>query len=216
MTGLAATVVIAAFDATIVSTTLPRVAQALDGMSLYAWVGTGYLLASAAAILIFGRLGDLFGRKPLMLASIAFRVLQGIGSGMMTATAFAAPADLFPDPRRRVRWMAMLSASFAAASGIGPALGGMVTQALGWRAAFFVTPIAGAIALYLLKRHFPDIRPVHDARRRNIDWPGAILLTVAVGAPLAGLELLVARNNAIPAGCGERCREHRHPADPAA
>ena len=193
MTGLAATVVIAAFDATIVSTTLPRVAQALDGMSLYAWVGTGYLLASAAAILIFGRLGDLFGRKPLMLASIAiisvgsglaalsqtmsqliaFRVLQGIGSGMMTATAFAAPADLFPDPRRRVRWMAMLSASFAAASGIGPALGGMVTQALGWRAAFFVTPIAGAIALYLLKRHFPDIRPVHDARRRNIDWPGA-------------------------------------------
>lgn len=220
MTGLAATVVIAAFDATIVSTTLPRVAQALDGMSLYAWVGTGYLLASAAAILIFGRLGDLFGRKPLMLTSIAiisvgsglaalsqtmgqliaFRVLQGIGSGMMTATAFAAPADLFPDPRRRVRWMAMLSASFAAASGIGPMLGGAVTQALGWRAAFVVTPIAGAIALFLLKRHFPDIRPVHDARRRKIDWLGAILLSVAVGAPLAGLGMLVARNNAIPAG----------------
>ena len=220
MTGLAATVVIAAFDATIVGTTLPRVAQALDGMSLYAWVGTGYLLASAAAILIFGRLGDLFGRKSLMLASIAiisvgaglaalsqtmgqliaFRVLQGIGNGMMTATAFAAPADLFPDPRRRVRWMAMLSASFAAASGIGPVLGGAVTQALGWRAAFFITPLCGVVALYLVKRHFPDIRPAHDARRRTIDWPGAILLTMAVGAPLAGLELLVARNDAIPAG----------------
>ena len=167
MTGLASTVVIAAFDSTIVSTTLPRVAQALDGMGLYAWVGTGYFLASAVAILIFGRLGDLFGRKSLMLASIAiisigaglaalsqtmsqliaFRVLQGIGNGMMTATAFAAPADLFPDPKRRVRWMAMLSASFAAASGVGPVLGGALTQALGWRAAFLVTPITGIIAL---------------------------------------------------------------------
>ena len=220
MTGLASTVVIAAFDSTIVSTTLPRVAQALDGMGLYAWVGTGYFLASAVAILIFGRLGDLFGRKSLMLASIAiisvgaglaalsqtmsqliaFRVLQGIGNGMMTATAFAAPADLFPDPKRRVRWMAMLSASFAVASGVGPVLGGAVTQALGWRAAFLVTPITGIIALYLLKRHFPDIRPEHDARQRKIDWAGAALLTLAVGAPLAGLELLVAGAGGIPVG----------------
>ena len=220
MTGLASTVVIAAFDSTIVSTTLPRVAQALDGMGLYAWVGTGYFLASAVAILIFGRLGDLFGRKSLMLASIAiisvgaglaalsqtmsqliaFRVLQGIGNGMMTATAFAAPADLFPDPKRRVRWMAMLSASFAVASGVGPVLGGAVTQALGWRAAFLVTPITGIIALYLLKRHFPDIRPEHDARQRTIDWAGAALLTLAVGAPLAGLELLVAGAGGIPVG----------------
>lgn len=216
MAGLAATVVIAAFDSTIVSTTLPRVAQALDGMGLYAWVGTGYFLASAASILIFGRLGDLFGRKSLMLASIAiisigaalaalsqnmgqliaFRVIQGIGSGMMTATAFAAPADLFPDPRRRVRWMAMLSASFAAASGIGPVLGGSVTQWLGWRAAFLVTPLTGLIALYLIKRHFPNFRPAHDISARKIDWAGAMLLTLAVGAPLAGLELLVAQGGA--------------------
>ena len=218
MTGLASTVVIAAFDSTIVSTTLPRVAQALDGMGLYAWVSTGYFLASAVAILIFGRLGDLFGRKSLMLVSIAiisvgaglaalsqtmsqliaFRVLQGIGNGMMTATAFAAPADLFPDPKRRVRWMAMLSASFAAASGVGPVLGGAVTQALGWRAAFLVTPVTGIIALYLLKRHFPDIRPKHDAQQRKIDWAGAALLTLAVGAPLAGLEILVAHTSGIP------------------
>lgn len=220
MSGLASTVVIAAFDSTIVSTTLPRVAQALDGMGLYAWVSTGYFLASAVAILIFGRLGDLFGRKSLMLVSIAiisvgaglaalsqtmsqliaFRVLQGIGNGMMTATAFAAPADLFPDPKRRVRWMAMLSASFAVASGIGPVLGGVVTQALGWRAAFLVTPITGIIALYLLKRHFPDIRPEHNAQQRKIDWAGAALLTLAVGAPLAGLELLVAGAGGIPVG----------------
>jgi MFS family permease len=112
-----------AFDATIVSTSLPKVVQALGGMDLYAWVGTGYFLASAITILIFGRLGDLYGRKPLMILSmvlvivgsvlsglsqtmeqlIGFRVLQRLGGGMMIATTFAAPADLFPDPRRRVR-----------------------------------------------------------------------------------------------------------------
>ncbi|OMG93061.1 MFS transporter [Achromobacter xylosoxidans] len=211
MAGVSATVVLAAFDSTIISTTLPRVAEALNGMSLYAWVGTGYLLATAASILIFGRLGDMFGRKPLMLVSvliialgsiacglaqsmtqlIVFRSLQGIGGGMMIATAFAAPADLFPDAKQRVRWMALVSAAFAMASGIGPVLGGAVTQAMGWRAAFFISPIAAAITLFLLARYFPRIRPLHDESRR-IDWLGAILLVIAVGAPLAALELAFA------------------------
>lgn len=211
MAGVSATVVLAAFDSTIISTTLPRVAEALDGMALYAWVGTGYLLATAASILIFGRLGDMFGRKPLMLVSvliialgsiacglaqsmtqlIIFRSLQGIGGGMMIATAFAAPADLFPDAKQRVRWMALVSAAFAMASGIGPVLGGAVTQALGWRAAFFISPIAAAVTLFLLARYFPRIRPLHDESRK-IDWLGAVLLVIAVGAPLAALELAFA------------------------
>jgi EmrB/QacA subfamily drug resistance transporter len=211
MAGVSATVVLAALDSTIISTTLPRVAEALDGMALYAWVGTGYLLATAASILVFGRLGDMFGRKPLMLLSvliialgsiacglsqtmtqlIVFRSLQGIGGGMMIATAFAAPADLFPDAKQRVRWMALVSAAFAMASGIGPVLGGAATQALGWRAAFFIAPIAAAGAFFLLARYFPRIRPVHDGSRK-IDWLGAILLVVAVGAPLAALELAFA------------------------
>ncbi|MGE8603130.1 MFS transporter [Bordetella trematum] len=211
MAGVASTVVLVAFDSTIVSTTLPRVAVALNGMPLYAWVGTGYLLAMAASIMIFGRLGDLFGRKPLMLISvsvvalgsiacglsqsmeqlIAFRTLQGIGGGMMTATAFAAPADLFPDARERVRWMALVSAAFAMASGIGPVLGGAATQALGWRAAFFIAPIAALVALFLLARYFPRIRPMHT-QGRKIDWLGGLLLIVVVGAPLAAMELAFA------------------------
>ncbi|KAA5922446.1 MFS transporter [Achromobacter xylosoxidans] len=219
MAGVAATVVLAAFDSTIISTTLPRVAEALNGMALYAWVGTGYLLATAASIMIFGRLGDMFGRKPLMLVSvliialgsiacglsqsmgqlILFRTLQGIGGGMMIATAFAAPADLFPDAKQRVKWMALVSAAFAMASGIGPVLGGAATQALGWRAAFFISPIAAAVALFLLAKYFPRIRPIHTGERR-IDWLGAVLLVVAVGAPLAALELGFARG------------EHAHPA----
>ncbi|KRC73489.1 Multidrug resistance protein 3 [compost metagenome] len=214
MAGVSATVVLAALDSTIISTTLPRVAEALDGMALYAWVGTGYLLATAASILIFGRLGDMFGRKPLMLVSvliialgsiacglaqsmtqlIVFRTLQGVGGGMMIATAFAAPADLFPDAKQRVRWMALVSAAFAMASGIGPVLGGAATQALGWRAAFFISPIAAAGAFFLLARYFPRIRPIHDGSRK-IDWVGAILLVLAVGAPLAALELAFARGD---------------------
>lgn len=213
MMGVAATVVLAAFDSTIVSTTLPRVAQALDGMALYAWVGTGYLLATAASILIFGRLGDLFGRKPLMLLSVAiialgsiacglaqsmqqlivFRTLQGIGGGMMIATAFAAPADLFPDAKERVRWLALVSAAFAMASGIGPLLGGAATQALGWRAAFFISPIAAVAALFLLARFFPRIRPLAtQSSNQRIDWVGSLLLIIAVSAPLAAMELAFA------------------------
>lgn len=218
MAGVSATVVLAALDSTIISTTLPRVAEALNGMALYAWVGTGYLLATAASILIFGRLGDMFGRKPLMLVSvliialgsiacglaqsmtqlIIFRTLQGVGGGMMIATAFAAPADLFPDAKQRVRWMALVSAAFAMASGIGPVLGGAATQALGWRAAFFISPVAAAGAFFLLARYFPRIRPIHDGSRK-IDWLGAILLVLAVGAPLAALELAFASG------------EHAHP-----
>ncbi|MVW71364.1 MFS transporter [Bordetella sp. 15P40C-2] len=210
MAGVSATVVLAAFDSTIVSTTLPRVAEALNGMALYAWVGTGYLLATAASILIFGRLGDLFGRKPWMLLSIAiialgsiscglsqsmeqliaFRTLQGVGGGMMIATAFAAPADLFPDAKERVRWLALVSATFAMASGIGPLLGGAATQALGWRAAFFISPCAAIVAMFLLVRYFPRMRPAGaQSGGQRIDWLGALLLVIAVSAPLAAMEL---------------------------
>lgn len=209
MSGIAASAVIVAFDATIVSTSLPKVVRALGGMDLYAWVGTGYFLASAITILIFGRLGDLYGRKPLMIISmvlviigsvlgglsqtmeqlIGFRVLQGLGGGMMIATTFAAPADLFPDPRRRVRWMLIISLTFATASGLGPVLGGAITQSLGWRAAFFVTPIAALLGIVTTWRYFPWIKPTRDAKL-SLDWLGSLLLTLAVGAPLAGLELL--------------------------
>ena len=212
MSGIAASAIVVAFDATIVSTSLPQVVLALGGMDLYAWAGTGYFLASAIAILIFGRLGDLFGRKPLMITSmglvvigsvlgglsqsmeqlIAFRVLQGLGGGMMIATTFAAPADLFPDPRRRVRWLLMISITFATASGLGPIIGGAITQELGWRAAFFVTPIAALLGIVTTWLYFPLIKPERTTPIR-LDWLGSFFLIIAVGAPLAGVELLTAQ-----------------------
>ena len=211
MSGIAASAVVVAFDSTIVSTSLPEVAQALDGMAVYAWVGTGYFLASAVSIMIFGRLGDLFGRKPLLLTALAivtitsvlcgvsqtmgqlicFRVFQGLGGGMMMATAFAAPADLFPDPRVRVRWMVLISSSFAVASGLGPVLGGAITEALGWRAAFFITPVAALTALYSTWRFFPAIQSTRTSKP-SLDWLGAFVLVIAVGAPLTGIGRLSA------------------------
>ena len=218
MAGVAVTVSIVAFDATIISTILPQVAEALGGMALYAWAGTGYFLACAVTIMIFGRLGDLYGRKPLILLSlvlvtlgsvlsglsqtmsqlVAFRVLQGLGGGMMIATAFAAPADIFPDPKQRVRWMVLLSSTFAVASGVGPVLGGVVTQALGWRAAFFVIPITAIIAFVMIWRFFPRLQPVSDDQHR-MDWVGALLMAITVGAPLIGIELLTGRDSTVPA-----------------
>lgn len=206
--GVCAVVMLVALDATIVGTTLPKVVAELGGMALYAWVGTGYLLASVIMIPIFGRLGDLFGRKTFILVSIglvafgsilcglsqsmpqliAARGLQGIGGGIMIATAFAAPADLFPDALRRVRWQALISTAFAVASGVGPLIGGSVTEALGWRAAFFVTPLMAVIAFVMLWVYFPRIVPKHATRPR-IDWLGGALLAVVVGAPMAALEL---------------------------
>jgi len=88
--------------------------------------------------------------------------------------------------------MALVSVSFAVASGLGPALGGLVTQALGWRAAFFLTPTAAAVALYMIWKYFPRVTPPPKPDNHRFDWLGAFLLTVAVGAPLAGLELAIA------------------------
>lgn len=117
---------------------------------------------------------------------------------MMIATAFAAPADLFPDAKERVRWLALVSAAFAMASGVGPLLGGAVTQALGWRAAFFIAPVAAVAALLLLARYFPRIRPHAGAAKPRIDWLGSVLLVVAVSAPLAAMELAFAPGDGLP------------------
>jgi len=212
--GISSIAVMVAFDSTIVSTTLPRIADALDGMMLYAWVGSGYLLTTAVTVPIFGRMGDLFGRKRLMIWSVLLislcsiacglaqdmlqlviaRTVQGIGGGMMIASAFAAPADLLPDPKQRVRWMAVLSAAFAVASGVGPVLGGAITQSFGWRMAFAVVPIAAIPTLWVLHRHFPDLRPAKVASGRQIDWIGGLLLMLAVGGPLLALEFAFSKN----------------------
>ena len=156
MMGLFFVVMMVALDQTVVGTALPTVVAELRGFDLYAWVATSYLLASVITVPIFGRLGDYFGRKYFVIASIVIftlasalcgmagsmlalvlaRALQGIGGGMLVGTAFASVPDLFPEPHVRLRWQVLISSAFGIANAIGPSLGGFLTEYAGWRSVF--------------------------------------------------------------------------------
>src|SRR5690554_6463227 len=167
--GLCVVAMMVAVDQTVVGTALPTVVAELQGFELYAWVATAYLLASVVTVPIFGRLGDFYGRKPFVIASIIVfslgsvlcgladtmlqlvlaRAIQGVGGGMLLGTAFACIPDLFPDPHVRLRWQILFSAAFGVANGIGPTLGGFLTQYAGWRSVFFVNLPLGLIGLFI-------------------------------------------------------------------
>jgi len=206
MVGLGFVTMMVAIDQTVVSTALPTVVAELQGFQLYAWVTTAYLLTSIVTIPIFGRLGDFYGRKPFVVASIVLflvasvlcglaesmvhlvlgRALQGVAGGMMLGTAFAVVPDLFPDPRVRLRWQVILSSCFGIANAVGPTLGGFLTYYLGWRTVFFMNLPLGLAGLYFVWRHLPHVRQMQVSGVR-LDWQGAILIACA----LAGLQFLV-------------------------
>lgn len=212
MGGISLSGMMVALDATIISTSMPTVAQALNGMDLYSWVGTGYFLSLSATILIFGRLGDMYGRKPMMMASLAlvalfsllcgvsqsmtqlivFRIIQGIGGGMMIATSFAAPADLFPDARQRVKWMALVTMGYGLANSFGPLVGGVITESFGWRSTFMVIPVVGLTATYMIWKYFPRLHPA-AGQNKKIDCVGGSLIMVSIACLLVGIELLSGR-----------------------
>jgi len=206
MLGLCFVTMMVAVDQTVVGTALPTVVAELNGFEYYAWVATAYLLTSVITIPIFGRLGDYYGRKPFVVASVIVfigssvfcgfadsmfqlvvgRALQGVGGGMLVGTAFACVPDLFPDSHVRLRWQMLLSAAFGIANGVGPTLGGILTQQLGWRSVFFINLPLGMVSLYFLWRYLPRIRQI-KADKIRLDWQGALL--VAVG--LACLQIFV-------------------------
>lgn len=199
--GLAFLVMMVAVDQTVVGTALPTVIADLKGFELYAWVATAYLLTSVITIPIFGRLGDYYGRKPFVIASILIftaasvacgmaqsmmqlvvgRAVQGFGGGMLIGTAFACIPDLFPDPRTRLRWQVILSSAFGIANAFGPTLGGFLTQYIGWRFVFFVNLPLGLVSLYFVWRYLPYIR--HDKGQvHQLDWLGAVLIILGLGS----------------------------------
>ena len=148
---------LAALDQTIVSTALPTIVGDLGGLNHLSWVVTSYLLASTVSTPIYGKLGDMYGRKPVFLAAIviflvgsmlaglsqtmaeliAFRVLQGVGAGGLMVSAQAIIADIVP-PRQRGRYMGLIGAVFAVASVAGPLLGGFFVDQISWRWVFYV------------------------------------------------------------------------------
>lgn len=208
LAGIAVVMVLIALDQTVVATALPQMVAELQGFGLYPWVAAAYLLGNAILIPVIGRLGDLHGRKPYLLAAIALftlasalcgvatsmlqlvlaRGLQGIGGGMLVGSAFASVSDLFPDILDRVRWQVVLSASFGVASAFGPSLGGWMTEHLGWRSVFYVNLPVGVIALAIVWRFLPWVTHGRGGGKA-MDWLGVLLLILAIGTLLMTTEL---------------------------
>ena len=145
--GLMVTLLLAALDQTIVATALPRIVGELGGITQYSWVFTAYMLATTVTVPLYGKLGDVYGRRPLFLAAIAiflfgsalcgaahgmtqlvvFRAIQGLGAGGLFPLALATIGNIVP-PRDRGRYQGLIGATFAAASIIGPAVGGFIVD----------------------------------------------------------------------------------------
>ncbi|WP_052433859.1 MFS transporter [Streptacidiphilus melanogenes] len=201
--GLMLALLLAALDQTIVATALPRIVGDLDGLSRMSWVVTAYLLASTVGLPVYGRLGDMIGRKPVfqfaivvflvgsalsgishsMNELIAYRALQGIGGGGLMIGVQAIMADVV-SPRERGRYMGLIGAVFGLSSVAGPLLGGWLTDGPGWRWCFWVNLPVGVIALLVVTLVLPRRTRRGGAREAGrLDWPGALLLA-AVGTCL--------------------------------
>lgn len=182
LAGLFLSVFLAMLDAQVVATALPRIAAEFGGTGAYAWVTTAYLLAGSVTAPIHGKLGDVFGRKRVLLGALALfllgslacglapsaafliagRVLQGAGSGGLFVSVGASLGEMFT-PREGAKYFGWFSICFAVASLAGPVVGGLLTDLAGWRSIFLVNLPLGLLALAFLK--------VLDLPRRRKDAP---------------------------------------------
>jgi EmrB/QacA subfamily drug resistance transporter len=194
--GLMSAMLLASLDQTIVSTALPTIVGELDGVRHMAWVTTAYILAATIAMPVYGRLGDLLGRKTLFLGGIGVFILgsvvagvapdmatliigrgiQGLGGGGLMITSQAIIADLVP-PRQRARYMAPMGAVFGLSAVAGPLLGGWFTDHADWRWAFWINLPIGAVAFAVCAF---ALRLPRRAVRVSIDYTGIVLMAAAV------------------------------------
>jgi len=202
LSGLMLGMFLASLDQTIVSTAMRTIADKLNGQTAQAWVTTAYLVTSTVSTPLYGKLSDLYGRKPFFLFAIsvfivgsvlcgfaqsiyelaAYRALQGIGAGGLMSLAFAIVGDMVP-PRERGRYQAYFMSVFAVSSVLGPVLGGFfagqdtIFGIDGWRWIFYINVPIGVVALVVVTKvlHLPQRRSEH-----RIDYLGAGLLTGGV------------------------------------
>lgn len=183
---------------------MPTIVGRFNGFALYAWVSTAYSVTSTIATLVLGKLSDLYGRRRLLLATIAIfvvasllcgaaqsmpqlvaaRALQGIGGGGIWGLTFATVGDIVP-PRDRGRYMGLFSSMWGVAAIAGPLVGGVIVQNTSWRWIFLIN-IPFGVAVFVLLARVLKVPP--PSRRPVLDIPGVVLLTVSVGSLMLALE----------------------------
>ena len=200
---------LAALDTTIVTTAIPTISQDFHSSSGYVWIGSAYLLGNAAVVTTWGKVSDIFGRKPVLLATaavfwvgsllcavstnmtflIAARAIQGIGSGGLVTLPNICVSDLF-SMRNRGPYFGILGGVWALASAVGPVLGGVFTTKVTWRWCFYINlPLSGiaiVILFFMLKLHNPRT-PIKQGLAA-IDWAGSLLVMGGTLMLLLGLE----------------------------
>lgn len=197
MLGVMLSVLLSSLDSTIVGTAMPKIINELYGMEHYTWPFTAYMLCSTIAIPIFGKIADIYGRKPIwfigatiflvstalcglsqtMLQLIIFRGIQGLGGGILMSNSFAIVGQIF-SPQERGKYMGMVTAVFGLSSVIGPALGGYITDNLNWRWVFYVNLPVGILAMGVMFFALPNY--VDKSVKKIVDYLGATLLTLAL------------------------------------
>ncbi|KAF2788415.1 hypothetical protein K505DRAFT_366486 [Melanomma pulvis-pyrius CBS 109.77] len=209
MLSLGISVLLVALDITIVTTALPTIAEKFNSASGYTWVGSAYLIANSAATPIWGKVSDIFGRKPCLLITnviffvgsllagvsvnmnmlIAARVVQGIGGGGLIVLVNIAISDLFA-MRERGAYFGIIGGVWALASSLGPVVGGAFTQKVSWRWCFYINlPLDGLaflIIFFVLDLHTPKT-PLRKGLKA-VDWLGALTMTGGTIMLLLGLE----------------------------
>jgi EmrB/QacA subfamily drug resistance transporter len=197
------TMMLAAMDSTIVSTAIPQIVADLGGFTAFSWVFSIYLLAQTVTIPVYGKLADLYGRKPVLVAGtviflagsaassaawnigslIGFRALQGLGAGSIMATVNTLAGDLY-DVKERARVQGWLSSVWGLAAIVGPAVGGAFAEYSSWRWIFLINLPIGVVALGLILSFLKErLRP----RRPRIDVLGSVLILGSVGLLILGL-----------------------------
>ncbi|MBF6605278.1 MAG: MFS transporter [Chloroflexi bacterium] len=194
-----------ALDQTIVGPVLPRIATELNGVDLYTWVVAAYLLTSTVTVPIYGKLSDLYGRKPLFTVGIVlflvgsalsglsqtmwelifFRGIQGLGAGALFPIALAVIGDLFT-PAERGKYQGLFGAVFGIAFLVGPGLGGFLTDTFSWHWIFYVNIPIGLAALIVIERLLPNVRL---GKKVKVDYLGVATITAGLVPILIGLTI---------------------------